>query len=52
MVRNVLTAMEDETGPADRKNYTHVEAGSREQNDQSRTENTFGVYFDLIYAQD
>jgi hypothetical protein len=51
VVRNVLTAT-DGTNDSDAKNYTNVGAGESEQNDTSRSENTFGVYFDLIYTQD
>jgi prepilin-type N-terminal cleavage/methylation domain-containing protein/prepilin-type processing-associated H-X9-DG protein len=56
VVRNVLTATEDNTAAPDDKNYTQVgDDGvgiTSEQNDTSRSENTFGTYFDLIYTQD
>jgi len=53
VVRNVLTATAQTTSSTpDDKNYTDVGPGSPEQNDISRSENTFGVYFDLIYTQD
>ena len=54
VVRNVLTATDLTDGSAgdDDKNYTAPGAGSSEQNDITRTTNTFGVYFDLIYTQD
>ena len=52
VVRNVTTATDDEASSGDGKNYTFVAAGNAEQNDVSRTENVFPVYFDPIYQQD
>ena len=52
VVRKALTAMDDADGSGDRKNYTFVKKGNGEQDDVSRSEEAFGVYFDLIYKQD
>lgn len=51
VVRNVLTAT-GVGGGSDRKNYTDVGAGSGEQDDESRSQNLFPVYFDPIYQCD
>jgi prepilin-type N-terminal cleavage/methylation domain-containing protein/prepilin-type processing-associated H-X9-DG protein len=51
VVRNVTTATYDTT-LADDKNYTNVGPSTSEQNDYTRSENVFPVYFDPIYQQD
>ncbi|MFH0965276.1 MAG: DUF1559 domain-containing protein [Planctomycetota bacterium] len=51
VVRNTLTATDRTTG-GDDKNYTQPGAGWSEANDETRSENVFPVYFDLIYTQD
>jgi len=54
VVRNVCTASENGVAPTsqDGKNYTQVGPGTSEQNDESRSQNVFPVYFDPIYVQD
>ncbi|MFH0965576.1 MAG: DUF1559 domain-containing protein [Planctomycetota bacterium] len=51
VVRNTLTATDRTTG-GDYRNYTQPGAGWSEANDETRSENVFPVYFDLIYTQD
>ena len=51
VLRDVLTATRH-SGGGDRKNYTDVGPGSGEQDDESRSQNVFPVYFDPIYQQD
>jgi len=52
VVRNVCTAGHDTDNSDDGKNYTGPGPGSSEQNDESRSQNVFPVYFDPIYQQD
>ena len=54
VVRNVCTASENGVAASsqDGKNYNQVGAGSSEQDDETRSQNVFPVYFDPIYQQD
>ena len=52
VVLEALTADDDQDMSGDGKNYTYVVDGSDEQNDVSRTEAVFPVYFDPLYQQD